>query len=139
MAPRRKPNTFYTQLNDDNDEDAPPVRSSIMRYALSDAPLPSLDSSFDYDKIDAAVASVQQRFSAPRTSPARQPSLPPVPEASEEGSLAGEEATLSRHSSSSSSGITIVGQRYVVDGDVLTCPVVTYERQGVHCTVNLWP
>ncbi|KAI0329711.1 hypothetical protein GY45DRAFT_1435241 [Cubamyces sp. BRFM 1775] len=110
MAARRKPNTFYTQLNDDNDEDAPP-RSSIMRYALSDAPLPSLDSSFDYDKIDAAVTSVQQRFSAPRTSPARQPSLPPVPEASEEGSLAGEEATLSRHSSSSSSGITIVGQR----------------------------
>lgn len=113
MAGRRRPLT-YTPLNDENDDysDVPPPRSSIMRYALSDGPLPSLDSSFDYDKIDAAVSNVQQRFSTMRTSPARHPSLPPVPEASEEGSLAGERASLSRRSSmSEESTVTIVGQR----------------------------
>ncbi|KAI0675208.1 chitin synthase-domain-containing protein [Trametes maxima] len=109
MAGRRKP-LSYVPLNDENDnDDNVPARSSIMRYALSEGPLPSLDSSFDYDKIDAAVSSVQQRYSTVRTSPARQPSLPPVPEVSEEGSLAGERASLSRNSSSS--GGTIVGHR----------------------------
>ncbi|OSD06767.1 glycosyltransferase family 2 protein [Trametes coccinea BRFM310] len=106
MASRRRP-ISYAPLSDDNDyeNDAPPVRSSIMRYALSEGPLPSTDSSFDYDKIDAAVTNVQQRFSTVRTSPSRQPSLPPVPEASEEGSLAGDGASLSRNSS-----IALVGQ-----------------------------
>lgn len=110
MAGRRRPLT-YAPLNDENDDysDVPPPRSSIMRYALSDGPLPSLDSSFDYDKIDAAVSNVQQRFSTMRTSPVRHPSLPPVPEVSEEGSLAGDRASLSR--SSTSSGVTIVGTR----------------------------
>ncbi|KAI8993118.1 chitin synthase-domain-containing protein, partial [Trametes punicea] len=110
MAARRRPIT-YAPLNDNNDHenDAPPVRSSIMRYALSDGPLQSSDSSFDYDKIDAAVTTVQQRFSTVRTSPSRQPSLPPVPEASEEGSLAGESTSLSRNSSFS--GVALVGQR----------------------------
>ncbi|EIW63419.1 uncharacterized protein TRAVEDRAFT_69433 [Trametes versicolor FP-101664 SS1] len=110
MAGRRRPLT-YAPLNDENDDysDVPPPRSSVMRYALSDGPLPSLDSSFDYDKIDAAVSNVQQRFSTMRTSPVRHPSLPPVPEVSEEGSLAGDRASLSR--SSTSSGVTIVGQR----------------------------
>ncbi|KAI9060296.1 glycosyltransferase family 2 protein [Trametes sanguinea] len=107
MASRRRP-ISYAPLSDDNDyeNDAPPARSSIMRYALSEGPLPSTDSSFDYDKIDAAVTNVQQRFSTVRTSPSRQPSLPPVPEASEEGSLAGDGASLSRNSS-----IALVGQR----------------------------
>ncbi|CDO75678.1 Glycosyltransferase Family 2 protein [Trametes cinnabarina] len=112
MASRRRPIT-YTPLNDSNDHEndaaAQPVRSSIMRYALSDGPLSSTDSSFDYDKIDAAVTNVQQRFSTVRTSPSRQPSLPPVPEASEEGSLAGDAASLSRNSSLS--GAALIGQR----------------------------
>ncbi|KAH9847147.1 chitin synthase-domain-containing protein [Lenzites betulinus] len=120
MAGRRT----YTPLNDENDDysDVPPPRSTIMRYALSDGPLPSLDSSFDYDRIDAAVTNVQQRFShTMRTSPVRHPSLPPVPEASEEGSLA-EGASLSR--SSSSSGITIVGQRQTQQIEYAQLPTI---------------
>ncbi|KAI0769728.1 chitin synthase-domain-containing protein [Trametes elegans] len=117
MAGRRRPIT-YAPLNDenDNDNDGSPARSSIMRYALSEGPLPSLDSSMAYDRIDAAVSNVQQRFSTVRTSPSRHPSLPPVPEASEEGSLAGDGASLSRNSSSS--GITIVGQRHAAQQQV---------------------
>ncbi|KAI8972260.1 hypothetical protein BD414DRAFT_500722 [Trametes punicea] len=103
MAARRRPIT-YAPLNDNNDHE-----NDARLYALSDGPLQSSDSSFDYDKIDAAVTTVQQRFSTVRTSPSRQPSLPPVPEASEEGSLAGESTSLSRNSSFS--GVALVGQR----------------------------
>ncbi|TFK90049.1 glycosyltransferase family 2 protein [Polyporus arcularius HHB13444] len=93
MASGRRQIT-YAPLNDNRD--ASPTRTStIMRLALSQDD--------DYEPA-TTIVNVQR---PPRTSPVRYPSLPSVPEASEEGSLAGERMSLSRRSS----GETLYGER----------------------------
>lgn len=90
MASRRRQIT-YSPLNDTRD--ASPTRpSAIMRLALA-------QEEEDYEPA-STIVTVQR---PPRTSPVRYPSLPSVPEASEEGSLAGERMSLSRQSTGDSS------------------------------------
>ncbi|KAI0958961.1 Chitin synthase, class 3 [Taiwanofungus camphoratus] len=126
MAAHRKPASQYA--SDARDVDADTLEhttfqaasltneSGIRRYTLTDAPVPTLDASSDLVRIDQAVSSLQQRIS--RFSPIRNPSLPPVPEVSEENSSNGDRASLSKESMSS--GVT-----YVQPGE-------TYDRQKGH-------
>lgn len=105
MASRRRQIT-YAPLNDSHDshdpQDVLPARpSTIMQLALSQQE----ESGYDYATPTQTVNAVQR---PPRTSPVRYPSLPSVPEASEEGSLAGDRMSLSRQSS----GETLYGDRH---------------------------
>ena len=92
----RRRRITYAPLNDiqDNRDVSPSRPSTIMRLAMSD------DLDYEDDAPDHTVMTIQSR--PPRTSPIRYPSLPAVPEASEEGS---ERSSISRQST----GDTITG------------------------------
>ncbi|PIL35857.1 hypothetical protein GSI_01517 [Ganoderma sinense ZZ0214-1] len=98
MASRRRQLT-YAPLNGNHDtRDASPTRpSTFMRLAMAEQE--------EYDR-QQNITTVQHR--PPRTSPVRQPYLPPVPEASDEGSVTSERMSLSRQSS----GETLYGDRH---------------------------
>ncbi|CCL99083.1 uncharacterized protein FIBRA_01097 [Fibroporia radiculosa] len=109
MAGRRKPAPDYTQVSSRSVAEAPFQVSltddqPVVRYTLTDRsdPAPAMSNHSGLD---------QARFSQPRfskTSPVRNPSLPTVAEATEDGSNAEDGSSISKESMSS--GATYVGQ-----------------------------
>ncbi|KAL6300445.1 chitin synthase-domain-containing protein [Sparassis latifolia] len=79
-------------------------------YHFTNAPMPSTDSSFDYDNRDQAAAGVLSRLS--RTSPVRNPSLPTVEEDTEDNSSIGDWSSPSRPNTASGISLVPRSQRY---------------------------
>ncbi|KAH9942456.1 chitin synthase-domain-containing protein [Epithele typhae] len=98
MASRRR-QLIYAPLNDshDNRDNSPSRPSTFMRLALGQDDYEEEEE--EEDVVENMVMSVQTR--PPRTSPIRYPSLPMVPEVSEEGSTLSERMSVTTHSTGS--------------------------------------
>lgn len=116
MANGRKPAPTYASVGDQDDSEWPQETQendtqNITRYTLTDAPYPSSYHGSEYDsqydsQYDHVIPDSQRRLT--RTSPLRNPTLPSVPEATEESTSAGDRSSISKDSVSS--GLTYVDQ-----------------------------
>lgn len=113
MAARRKPAPSYALIHDNNEVQQPQDmhdadEQNIRRYTLTDAPAPYQSYETEYDLPDEQpVHDTQRRLS--RTFPLHNPSLPSVPEATEESVSIADRSSVS-------SGVTYVeSDRYYSD------------------------